>query len=293
MGLGLYTSAIRRNKDAESKQAFHKRLRNGVGREVRLTKTGDGPDNVQAAVNSLARFIHIRSGIRLGRQTKAKLTDLEKRTLSGEYRLITVDELSDAISRTATERIANLSDEEINYAAECLRGFNAPDLPESFRRARNKVRLRASKVDELTPDQFVEQVKALRRADEASRSIFKGATKNIIAGQIKGRKQYLGEALPEQFGTTNGGITPLQALLITYSVASDDLLTDSEEDLHKRMRSLQEGITRLKGEPFPSPEGHSAYGPNGYVFSTPLDLALDEQTLSLLLDHIAERRMAQ
>jgi hypothetical protein len=288
-GLGLYTSAVRRDRDADGKRNFHERLRDGVGREVKFASPGDSADNVRVAVESLAHFIHARSGVQLGEQTKAWLADLEGRTISGEYHPLTVDELSDAIGRTAIERIATLSDEQINYAAECLRGFDAPDLPDSFRHGRNKIRLRASKAGGLTPEQFIAQAKALRGADEASRSIFLGATKSAVSAEIKGRKTYLGEALPEQFGPADSGMTPLQALLITYSVASDDLLTDSEAGLHDRMRSIQEGITRQKGVPFPSPEGHSAYGPNGYVFSTPLDLVLDDQTLGLLLDHLAGR----
>lgn len=288
-GLGLYTSAVRRDKSSDGKQLFHQRLLSGVGREVTFTRPGDGPDNIRASVNSLAHFIYARSGVRLSEQTKKKLADLEGRTLAGEYRQLTTEELSDAVGRTAMERISTLSDEQIGYAAECLRGFDAPDLSESFRRGRVKVRLRASKPGELTPDQLIEQAKAIRGADEVSRSIFLGATKNAVAGEFKGRRQYLGEALPEQFGTPDATLTPLQALLLTYSVASDDLLTDSEAGLRDRMRAIQESLTHSKGEPYPNPEGHRAYGPNGYVFSTPLDLALDDRTVGLLLDRIAER----
>jgi hypothetical protein len=287
-GLGLYTAAVKRDKAAESKRAFHERLRGGVGREVKFAKSAD-PGDIRSAVDSLERFIQVRSGVRLGKWIKERLVDLEGRTLSGEYRPITGAELSDAISRTAMERISALNDEQISYAAECLRGFNAADLPESFRRGRNKVRLRASKAGELTPEEFTEQVRALRRADDASRSIFLGATKSAVAGEIKGRRQYLGEALPELFGAPEGGLTPMRALLITYSVASDDLLTDSEEGVRNHMRSVKEGITRQRGEWYPKPDGHFAYGPNGYLFSTPLDLVLDEQTLGILLSRIVER----
>jgi hypothetical protein len=288
-GLGLYSSAVRRDHSADGKRLFQERLRNGVGREVVFTRPGDGPENVRASVNSLARFIYARSGVRLSEQAKGRLADLEGRTLAGEYRRLTADELSDAVGRAAVERIATLSDEQMAYAAECLRGFDAPDLPESVRRGRAKVRLRASKPGELTPSQVVDQAKAIRDADGASRSLFLGAAKNAVAGELKGRRAFLGEALPEYFGTDDAGLTPLQALLLTYSVASDDLLTDSAAGLRARMRGIQERLARASGEPYPSPEGHHAYGPNGYVFSTPLDLAFDDRSVALLLDHIAER----
>jgi hypothetical protein len=287
--LGLYTSAVRRDKSSDAKRLFHQRLLNGVGREVTFTKPSDSLNSVRASVNSLARFIYTRSGVHLSEQVKEKLANLEARTRAGEYRELTTEQLSDAVGRTTIDCISILSDEQISYAAECLRGFNASDMSDSFRLGRVKVKLRASKPGELTPDQFIKQAKAIRGADEASRSIFLGATKNAVAAEFKGRRQYLGEALPEQFGAPDAGLTPLQALLLTYSVASDDLLTDSEAELRARMRSIQESITRVKGEPYPNPEGYRAYGPNGYVFSTPLDLMFDDRTIGLLLDHIAER----
>jgi hypothetical protein len=40
------------------------------------------------------------------------------------------------------------------------------------------------------------------------------------------------------------------------------------------------------GRPFPSPEGHRAYGVNGYIFSSPLDLFFNEQAVNRLLDRI-------
>ena len=293
VGLGIYTYAVRRDRAADATRIFHERLRSGVGQEVRFTRPGDTPGSVRAAVSSLDHFIYSRSGVRLGGQAKAKLAELEERTLSGEYHLLTTDQVADAISGVAIARISTLKDEQIEYAAECLRGFDAPDLPESFRQGRDKVRLRASIAGRLTPGQFADQVKAMREADGVTRAIFLGATKNAVAGEIKGRKQYLGEALPEKFGPPEAGMTPLQAVLITYSVASDDLLSDSEGGLRERMRSIHDSITRRKGVSFPNPDGHFAYGPNGYVFSTPLDLVLDEQTLGALLDRLGERGARQ
>lgn len=287
--LGLYTSAVRRNKSDDGKKVFYQRLHDGVGREVTFTRPGDGADNVRASVNSLTRFIYARSGVRLSAQTKERLADMEARTLAGECRLLTTDELSDAVGSAAVERIATLTDEELNYAAECLRGFDAPDLPESVRRGHAKVRLRASRPGELTPGQLVEQAKAIRDAVGASRGLFLGAARNAAAAELKGRRVYLGEALPEQFGTPDAGLTPLQAVLLSYSVASDDALTDSESGLRTRMREVQEHLTRRTGQPYPSPDGHRAYGPNGYLFSTPLDLAFDDRAVGLLLDRIAER----
>jgi hypothetical protein len=52
------------------------------------------------------------------------------------------------------------------------------------------------------------------------------------------------------------------------------------------MNIHREAMTEDPGHPFPSPDGHRAYGVNGYLFSSPLDLMFDEQTVNHLLDSI-------
>jgi hypothetical protein len=187
------------------------------------------------------------------------------------------------------ERAATLSDAEVDSATETLRGFDAPDLPDSFRRGRDTIKLRASKASSLKPEEFVNQVKAVRGADYASQSLFHGAAKSAIGAEVQKRLNSLGEAMPEKFGSASGGLTPVQAMLITYSVASDDLLMDSRANLRKRLGSIQDGMTRITGQRYASPDRHFAYGRNGYIFSTPMDMVFDERTAGLLLDHIEER----
>lgn len=200
--------------------------------------------------------------------------------------------MAEILTQTALERISRSTDQEIDYAAETLRGFDAADLPESFRRGRDKIKLRASIAGSATPEDFKAQVKSLRNADSASKEIFRGAAKVAIGNEVTRRVSSLNDAIPEKFASSNG-LTPIQAVLITYSVASDDQLMDSASNLQKRLRSIQIGFTRITGKTYASPDGHFAYGPNGYVFSTPIDLVFDDQTVNLLLDHIEERSARQ
>lgn len=279
-----------RNASAEQKKSFHERLRSGVGSEVVLAARGADANAIRASVNSLNQFIFNRAGVRLGGQAIERLTDLEARAVAGEARRLMPQELSGIVSDALVNRISTLSDDEIAKAAEVLRGFDAPDLPDSFRRGRSKVKLRASKAGTVTPEEFVAQAQALRRADAASRQVFRGAIEHAVRAEIEGRVSYLGEAIPERFGTAaTDGVTPLQAVLLVYSVAADDLMADSRAQLHERMRSVQEGAARTDGRAYPSPAGHHAFGPNGYIFSTPLDLAFGDESMRLLLDRIAER----
>lgn len=294
VGVSLRRTAAVRYDQAVAKQKFMESVRDGVGSEVSFARRGDNENGVRASVESAAHFMRQRSGVDMRGQTKTRLADMEGRTLNGTLRRITPDELSEIIAATAMERLAVSSDEEIGRAVETLRGFDAPDLPDSFRNGRAHVQLRANAVTNLTPEQLAAQAKAARDADPVTRALIKVGVKRAASEEVQERTKYLGEAVPEQFGTAaTDGFTPLQAVLIAYSAASDDPLADSAANLQKRLESIHEGIERLTGRHYPSPDGHLAYGPNGYIFSTPLNIVFDEQAVNLLLDKIEERSVSQ
>lgn len=297
VGIGVSirrTNAIANDRNAELKENFKAAVRDGIGSEVQFAKPGDDANNVRASVESSVQFMRKRSGVDLRGQTKTRLADMEASVLAGTSRRITPDELSEIIAVTALERISAASDDEIGRAAETLKGFDAPDLPDSFRRGRMQVRLRASMANGLTPEQFISRVKAIRAADPILKyTVLKPVAARMAANEIQSCTRNLSDAVPEQFGAASNGLTPLQAVLIAYSVVSEDRLTYSATNLQKRMEFLQEGITKTTGQPYPSPNGHLAYGPNGYLVSTPLDISFDEQTVNLLLNHIAERSAIQ
>ena len=52
------------------------------------------------------------------------------------------------------------------------------------------------------------------------------------------------------------------------------------------MDAKQKYWAKELGKPFPSPDGQHAYGVNGYLFSSPLDLFFDDQNVNSLLDRI-------
>lgn len=290
------SSALQADKQAEEKRQYHARIRDGVGREVQFASPGDPPGTIRASVNSVDNFIFKRSGVKLSGPTKTRLAEMERLTLKGGTRRLSISELNDVLTSTAFERLGRLTDEEILHVDDTLRGFNAPDLPRRFAR---RVIYLPGRLVLISSDKFVGQLKALRdQTNTPLGEILKGATHREIADVVHRRISTLSEAVPEKFAgawdTNNDregdtGVTPLQAVLLAYSVASSDLLTGSEASLAKEMRGIQYGSSRLLGENYPSPEGHLACGVNGYITSTPLDLVFDEQTINRLLDHIQER----
>jgi hypothetical protein len=294
------SAAFRQGAKAEMKQQFYARVRDGVGREVTLATRGSAPGQIRAAVNSVASFIDRRSGVKLSEATRNRLAAMEERVQAGTARRITVSELSAAMNATVLERLSALSDQDIAHVDDVLRGFNAPDIPKNFSR---DFHLPGGVVFIGThSEKTQERLKAVRdQLGTPIGDVFTGMARKFVTERIEERAHYLSEAIPEQFGslwdTVNdrevgepaGGIDPLQAVLIAYSVVSDDSLSDGETHLGQRMESHRKNATELIGKPYPAPAGHHAYGVNGYLFSSPLDVVFDEQTVNRLLNRIEER----
>jgi hypothetical protein len=222
---------------------------------------------------------------------------MEQLTLSGKTRRLRISEIDDVLTSTAFERLGRLTDEEILHVDDALRGFNAPDLPLGWT-GRRHIHLPGRSVL-ISSDEVVKQLKAMRdQTNTPLGAVLKAAAHREIQTNVHRQIRDLSEAVPEQFvgawnatNNTEGeaGVTPLQAVVIAYSVATSDLLAGSDASLVKFMKGIQDGLTRHLGEEYPNPEGHFAYGTNGYVTSTPLDLVFDEQTINRMLDHIQER----
>ena len=290
------SSALRTDKEAEGKRQYHAQIRDGVGREVQFASPGDSPGAVRSSVNSVDKFISGRSGIKLSGQTKTRLAEMEQQVLIGAGKRLKTSALIDILTETAFERLETLTDEEILHIDDTLRGFNAPDLP---RRLNRGAILLPGSIVFISKDKFVEQLKAMR--DQTSTPlgpVLKAAARREIQTVLHRRIGDFSEAVPEKFagvwdvaGQSDGdlGVTPLQSILIAYSVASSDLMTYSEANLTKYMAELQRARIKRWGENFPGPQGHHAFGVNGYLVSTPLNLVLDEQTVNRMLDRIHER----
>jgi hypothetical protein len=221
---------------------------------------------------------------------------MEQRTLNGEAKRLTISELNDVLTATAFERLGTLTNEEILHIDDTLRGFNAPDLPRILTR---RAIVLPGYVVGISTDKFVEQLKAIReQTNTPLGDVLKGATHRAIQDIVPKRASVLSEAVPEKFGSAwnvadnregGTGVTPLQAVLIAYSAVTTDFLEYSEANLNKFMSGMQKARTERWGQNYPSPEGHRAYGVNGYLVSTPLDLVFDERTVNRMLDHIQER----
>jgi hypothetical protein len=248
-------------------------------------------------VDSVAKFVERRSGVSLSETTKNRLAALEERVQSGNGRRLSLDAFSAALSATLLERFGSLSDQEIAQMDETLRGFNAPDMPTN--RQRHFKLPQAYVFIGVPPERNIGRLKEMRdRLNTPAHDVFAGMFREKVLYYVRGEARSMAEAVPEQFGNlwdvaadgessaADAGLTPLQAFLFAYSLASDDRLDYSQPNLRKYMEADQKYWTKELGQPYPSPDGHRAYGVNGYRFSSPLDLFFDEPNVNRLLDRI-------
>ena len=206
-------------------------------------------------------------------------------------RRIRPDEFSAILTETLIERIHNLDDAEIARATEALCGFDAPDLPSGVKATRKYVKLRASETGSMSAPSFAAQAKNYRDRTFVPLLLvpLMVLAREAVDREVQKRVNSLSEALPAVWGRAQSdGLTPLQAYLITYSVASDDYLWHSQANLQISMKSTEQAMTNSQGH-YPASAGRHAYGVNGYLYSTPLDLILDQRTTTRLLDRLEQR----
>jgi hypothetical protein len=110
----------------------------------------------------------------------------------------------------------------------------------------------------------------------------------VVREELNTRSRIFGEAVPEQFDSAvNEGVTPLQAVVLTYSIVTDDLLAGSQSDLQERMSRLpKQGATKDK-----RPE--RAFGAYGRLYSMPAGLIFNRATTGSFLTRWEERGKAK
>lgn len=288
-------SADKKDEKNEGKRKYNARIRDGVGREVE-SAGGNSPAQIRHAVDSVTKFIERRSGVSVSEATKNRLAVLEERVQSGNGRRLSVSAFSSALSATVLERLSSLNDEQIAHMDDVLRGFNAPDMPKNHSRTFQLPMGYAFTL--VPPEKTIGSLKAVRdQSGTPGSEMIAGMITQTVEYNARGKAQNLAEAVPEQFGNlwdvandrestaADAGFSPMQAFLIAYSMVSNDYMGYSEANLRKFMNMNRDASAKSYGH-FPNPEGHRAYGVNGYLFSTPLDLFFDEPTVNRFLDRV-------
>ncbi len=254
-----YTSKLPAKASSTDKRPLRERLHNGVGSEVRFASAAANPKQIAEAVESTANFIHWRSGLRMSDGMKWKLAEVESNVLQGRVRPLTVEELTDNLTAAVVERLATLTDEEIRQAAE----VSSDELGLVTSRANGKWGV-------LSQKELIQQAKSAREWSRRGDSALRIGLHSMIAEEVNDRVNMLSAALPEQFGQARAqGFTPMQALLIAYSVAADDPLTDSRSDITRMIvqKRMDAGQTRAQRVAQTNVSGRP-YGPHGLLHAS-------------------------
>jgi len=260
--------------DNEVRDAARLRMQRGVGDQVRLAVAGDSEERVKASVDSAARFISERADLFMSDETKNRLVRAEQDVLNGNGQRISIDRLTDTLTAIVTNRVSALNDRQIMQAADSFR-------PNS----QGQITARANgQWGYLTREQFIGQVKAGRMWSRRGDATLKVSLRSMIDEEVKSRVNALAASLPEQFGSvTREGATPVQALLISYSLAADDPLESSQSDLRNRI--VQKRMIEMQARPTgpQNRDSGKAYGLNGFIHSSPVNLFFDRAAIDQLL----------
>ena len=267
---GIWSSRATREKGTagvteEMNRTFQGQIKEGIGTEVQFARSASSPAQIRESVDSVARFIQERSGLTMSNATKNSLVGMEQSALESGRRISTA-ELSAALAETITERMATVSDGEI---ARAEKSFN-PSGEDSYM-------LRADGSYRLPKDRLMSEAQTLRTQALAGDGAVGAAVHVIVEDAVEERVSFLSAGLPDKFGNTaNEGLTPVQALVITYSVLTDDNLARSSNTLKQMAqqatdRPMRKGQTDL------------AYGSEGRLFSTPVQLFFNQEVMGRFL----------
>ena len=267
-------NSLARTNPAGQRANLNARVRKGLGAEVSFAKANDSDQKVNASVDSVARFIHERSGLQMSDDTKKRLAKAEKDVLKGKAPRISLDQLSDTFAGTTVDSVSAMTDDQIEKAADTL---SSPE---------GEINARASgKWGTLTRAEFVSQIKAAREWGQRGDQAVRDTVRSAIAEEVNDRAAYLGEAMPEQFGRAKAeGVTPVQAVVIGYSVAADDLLADSRSDVAKEIVEQRMSARLTKAEARAQKRASNIpYGPKGFLHRSPVTLVFNKTAVDKLL----------
>jgi hypothetical protein len=139
------------------------------------------------------------------------------------------------------------------------------------------VRLRRNAEYAVTPEEFVTNARQLRDNLRQGNQVARDMVQRVVDESVYDRVSLFSEAVPQKFAEgIQNGFTPLQALVLSYSVVADDYLNGSAEDLK------QAGISAKAN-------GRNGFGRQGHVFRTPIDFIFNRKTSARLLKNLEGR----
>jgi hypothetical protein len=322
----LASTRLSERRPAESVDARVERMlatRDLLATEVSFARDGAGPAEARRSAQSVEAFVRARSGLVLDERSSERLADLESRTLRGDLRRLTPDDLAGLFTDVALERARDASDDEIEFAAEALGNRLAVGLEGALsaedqarwtaarqrarldrdarlRRAmsandlgavrsdrplvRNGVTLRANGFGGMSAEEFVSQTKEFRVLLRQPQ-LYLEISGRVREAAAAGIAKRVGE-LASALPDTWGGTTERGLSPVQVFLLAYSAVSD--DALVYRTSTLDEARRRILG-PELGGSGREPYGTGGFLFSTPLEMVFDARTVAGFLDRAEER----
>lgn len=266
-----------RDRDKKISRLQHQR---GVVAQIKLAHRGDSRDAVRQSVESVSSFIQRRSGLIFSNTLKERLITLEQESLNDPRKRISPQVLTSILTTTAAERLASLTDDEVAR----MRATMATGLPAGDS---NGISLRGNGRGSISQSEFTAIVRNARLASRNQDLAFQQSLGEVIGAEVDERVDAFNMYASNHFGgIKRHGLSPLQMVLIIYSVTADDPLVHSQETLEAQAQLVYGKMPGgfKHGQPLVNP-----YGAAGYRYATPLNIVLDEGTMQKLLDRVVEK----
>ncbi len=251
--------------------------------QVEFPSTRSSEGEIKRSVESIDNFLYARSNIRLSEVIKTRLVAAERQVALGANSRLTSEQLIAVLTEVALKRLQSLTEDDIRRAkATYEKSYIVDGSYAGF----------TWKQIKLSPADFEKNLRRLSERSKSNNRELRNTLQKLIAGNspesgVNGQLQLYTRVLPEQFGAVmQAGISPTQALMIAYAIASDDPIHIPRTALENEMAQAHKNIG---GQRYPEPNGSCPFGTNGYLFATPLDLIFNDQTIESMLDVIQTR----
>ncbi len=279
-------SVVQKNVSAADARENHKaRVKQGLG-EIKFSSSSS-ENKIAASVKSLSKFMEDRSGTILSPNAQQTLVFQEQGFRSNKSKGISLSDLGELVYETVLERASKWNEQETASAIESWKGFDHPDLPESYKKGRSAIKLRASGKF-IRIDQLSSFLSALKRGNGEIPEFYLSFVKREIIERTENKYKFLSELMPEQFPPSEQNVSPFNSMLLAYSIIADDSLAGSMDNLNREMNSVSEWSKKEYGK-YPSPNGFKAYGPNGYKYSSPTDILFDDNGINIFLNGLQNK----
>ena len=229
-----------------------KQMQHGNGFPVRFTSSNSTDAEIDSTVKSAGNFLYQRSGLRMSRATQNRLSNIEQKFLRNNSPLVNLSTVKNILGDVSIEHLRQVTDSEVRDATNLLTGQRSRRFQDGISQSRNLCNIPS----------------------------FEAGLRSRISREVDYLVGEWSVTFPEQFGNAaSNGVTPIQAFLIAYSVASGDQLSGAVSTFRHDAKTVS-GVEEIQ-RTFP-------FSINDGISSTPTALVFNSKTVHKLLDKIAE-----